>query len=206
MPSPTVDELKDKIRFEEMMELAHNDFIGFSREYYLRRKSWVTSVHYFLSLLAFLVWLVYGLQDRITFGIWITQIGCALAAFVILLAIHELIHGLAYMASGAKDVRYRLCLRHGYAYVIAHNFVAGSGVFALVVLAPFAILSGVLVAACFLAGPHQYFVLSLLLIHTICTAGDFALLNYLWVNRRHDIYKFDDVLGAKSYFYRRIEQ
>ena len=205
MPSPTVDELQDGNHFQLLAEMGHKEIAQFAAEYYWRRKSWITLAHILFASGVAGTWVYVGLRNKLAFGAWMDGFGFAvLAALVILLPIHELIHGAAYKASGAKDVRYKVAWRQFCAYAIAHNFVASSRVFRWVAVLPFLVINAVLILGACWFSSLQFFLLVLLLIHTAGTSGDFAMLNFLWLNRREEVYTYDDAGEQKSYFYRRI--
>lgn len=204
MNSPDVVDLTHSAEFELLTELGHTDLAPFVAEYYWRRKSWVTLLHYAFSAAVLGTWIFVGLQERYSVDEWLSRFGAAVLAFIVLVPIHEFIHGAVYRANGAKDVRFSGSLRQFYAYAVAHNFVADRVVFAWVALAPFVIITAALALAAALIEPLRFLLLGALLLHTAGTSGDFAMLNYLWMNRRREVYTFDDAAERKSYFYAQI--
>ena len=206
MPGPTVAALQVPNRVELLRVLQHNQVPQFAREFYWQKKTWLTWAHQLFSVGVLGVWVLIGITNHLSFDAWMTNFGLAvLAAMVVLLPIHEWIHGAVYRACGARDVRYKLEWRHFYAYAIAHQFVAGRRHFSWVAVTPFLIINLALMLASIWLVPHQFFLLAVLLIHTAGTSGDFAMLNFLWLNRREEVYTFDDAEEKVSYFYKRIE-
>ncbi len=132
--------------------------------------------------------------------------GYAVICFVVLVPFHEALHGLVYKAIGATDVRYNISLRQFYAYAIAHNFVADHRQFAWVALAPFLVISMLLVMAAAFWPPLRFVLVGTLLVHTAGTSGDFAMLNYLWLNRHQEVFTYDDAVSHTSYFYGRQKE
>lgn len=102
---------------------------------------------------------------------------------------------------GARDIRWDYSARMLAVWVIAHRFVAGTRAFLIVALAPFVVLNSSLIAAA-VAFP-QFAVLSLfvLLWHLHGTAGDWALLNFVWLHRARGFWTYDDAAAGKSYFF-----
>ena len=49
------------------------------------------------------------------------------------------------------------------------------------------------------------YLIGVLLLHIAGTNGDFAKLNYLWLNRHQEIFTFDDATENKTYFYAYVE-
>lgn len=201
MLQPGISDLKNDNKFQLLIELGHKDLIPFVNEYYWKRKSWVTILHYIISLTILIVWLGVGFQQKYSFDEWFTRFGFAVLSFFVLLPIHELIHGLVYKVAGAKDVRFGASLRQAYAYAIAHHFVANGPVFAWVAITPFMVINSILVLGAILLPQHAFYLTGVLLLHTSGTSGDFAMLNYLWVNRQQAIFTYDDAAENKTYFY-----
>ncbi len=124
--------------------------------------------------------------------------------FVVLIPLHELIHGLGYKLVGAKVVSYHADWRKLTFYAAADGFVASSREFCGVALAPFTILNAGLLLGYGLAEPPVAWVcLGALLLHTGGCAGDFALVNFCYRHRRQALVTYDDVRAAKSFFYAR---
>jgi hypothetical protein len=204
MPSPTVEELKDPARFQLLAELTHKELAAFVAEYYWRRKSWVTAAHYFFSFGAVAAWVYVGLQKHRTFDDWLATFGDAVLCFIVLLPLHEGIHGAVYKICGAQDIRFGGSLKQFYAYAVAHRFVIGGCDFAWVAIAPFLVINALLAVAAVIFPAHGFFLIAVLLFHTAGTSGDFAMLNFLWLHRRDGVYTYDDADAKKSYFYQRI--
>lgn len=199
-------DLRNNNQFQLLVELGHKDLIPFVNEYYWKRKSWVTIFHYLISLAILIVWFWAGFQEKYSFDEWLSRFGFAVISFFVLLPIHELLHGLVYKITGAKDIRFGASLRQAYAYAIAHNFVANRLVFTWVAITPFLVINSILVLGVILLQQYAFYLIGVLLLHTAGTSGDFAMLNYLWLNRHQDIYTFDDAVENKSYFYARINE
>ncbi|MEI9863218.1 MAG: DUF3267 domain-containing protein [Limisphaerales bacterium] len=203
--SPTVEELKDSHQFQLLAELTHKELATFVADYYWKKKSWVTVAHYLFSLVIVAVWVFVGLQKHLSFDVWLTTFGNGVVIFIVLLPLHEAIHGAVYKICGAKDVRYGVSFKQFYAYAIAHRFVAGRTAFAFVAITPFVVINTLLGLASVMFPEHRFFLLAVRLLHTAGTSGDWAMLNFLWLHRRQDVYTFDDAEQKKSYFYKRDE-
>lgn len=204
-PNPQITELADAERFQLLEELHFDEILPFVSDYYTKHRSWITWLHYAFSIGLASAWLVVGFQQRLDPIGWLAGAGAAvLAFFILIIPLHEWIHGLVYQALGAPDVRYGFLLRQMAAYAIAHHFVANRRQFAWVALAPFVLINLALaIAALFLPG-LRFTLLALILAHTGGAAGDFAFLNYLWLKRHQELYTFDDAGLRTSYFYARI--
>lgn len=193
--------LQGNPQFQLLTELGHNDIAPFVLEYYAKRRTWVTVTHYIASMLLGGAGVFTALRQKMTLDTGLTAFGAAVIASVLILPIHEAIHGAVYRLLGARDIRYGVSLRKFYAYAIAHNFVADRVAFAWVAATPFLVINGLLLLAALLWPHYGFFFLAMLLIHTAGTSGDWAMLNYLWLHRSQEIYTFDDAVEHKSYFY-----
>jgi hypothetical protein len=91
-------------------------------------------------------------------------------------------------------------------YVTAHRYVASPIQFIVVAIAPFLIISTTFIFLAFLLPGLWKWSLSLFLFaHATMCAGDFALLNYYFLNREKKIYTWDDAERKIAYFYEKIE-
>lgn len=197
----TMAEVRDSGRFELLRELPFAAIAPFVTEYYWKKRGPVVYLHYAVSLLFAILWLVAGLRGEGTLSDWLVTWGGGLGLFFLLLPIHEALHGLAYKYHGATDVRYGFEWRQLIAYATAHNFVIDRRRFVGVALLPFLVINGLLLLAAVLLPQHSVLLLAALFWHTSGTAGDFALLNYLWFHRDRDVYTYDDAETKTSYFY-----
>ena len=90
-------------------------------------------------------------------------------------------------------------------YVTAHRYVAGRIQFIIVALTPFLLISSVIITLVLTTPGLWKLSLSLFLfIHATMCAGDFALLNYYWLNRNKKIYTWDDADKKIAYFYEKL--
>lgn len=121
--------------------------------------------------------------------------------FVILLPLHELIHGTVYKMTGAPDVTYHADLRKMVFYAMANHFVANRSAFYKIGLAPFVIISSLLLAACaFLPEPWTWACWGALIFHTGGCYGDFGLVSFFYNHRDKEIVTYDDAGQKKSFF------
>ena len=197
-------DLENRASYKLLEELSHQDLIPFIQKYYWRERSWVLIVHYLFTLGCLAAWLAIGWRSGQEFSRWLDTFGFAVLAFIVLVPVHEAIHGIVYKLYGAPDVRISVSFRKLYAYAIADKFVVSGRAFALVAVMPFLIINGGLIGVGLFSETYRFFAICLLLVHTGGTSGDWAMLNYLWLNRERKIYTFDDAARSKSYFYERI--
>ena len=206
MTNLSVADIKADTQYQLLAELGHKDLAPFCAKFYWRERSWVTWAHYAFSLVIWVFWIEEGIQEKLAFSAWIKNFGYAVICFVVLVPFHEALHGAVYKAIGASDIRYNISLRQFYAYAIANNFVADRRQFTWVALAPFMVINLLLIMAAAFWPPVRFVLVGVLLIHTAGTSGDFAMLNYLWLNRHQEVFTYDDAISHTSYFYGRHKE
>ena len=199
--TPTIDELRGP-SFELLDALPYDALVPFAARYFFERTSWVTWLHHALSLIALSAVIAAGLTRG---SGWLPSLGQFVLGFVVMftagLVLHEALHAAAYRVAGAREIRWKVMWRYLGAYVVAERFVADRRTFFFVALAPFVVISPVLIALAFLFPVWSVMWLSVLLWHTAGVSGDWALINYYWLHRDREIYTWDEA-GA-SYFYAR---
>jgi hypothetical protein len=119
---------------------------------------------------------------------------------------HEGLHIVPYLLSGARRIRIGMDLRQYIFFVTAHRYVTTSLQFRIVAYTPFIVISLSLFAMIFLLPGLWKWSLSLFLfMHATMCAGDFALLNFYQVNKEKKIYTWDDADLKEAYFYEEIQ-
>jgi hypothetical protein len=199
--TPSIDELRGE-GFELLDELHYDDLLAFAARYFFEKTSWVTRLHHVLSVIALGALVAAVIIRDVPWLTALAQFALGFAImFLIVLPIHEGLHALAYRAAGAREIRWKMIWRYLAAYVVAERFVAGRTVFFVVALAPFVVITplAILLAAGFPGWSVLW--LTVLLWHTAGVSGDWALMNYYWLNRDREIFTWDE--SGRSYFYAR---
>ncbi len=127
-------------------------------------------------------------------------LGLGMALTLVIIPLHEAIHGVAYWILGARDIRFTANWKKFYFTAQAHLFVVNAGEFAFVALAPFGLIT---LAALGIMGIWPAWtgqMLGLVFIHTLMCGGDFALLSYVYQHRRKGIVTYDDSEKEEAYF------
>jgi hypothetical protein len=119
--------------------------------------------------------------------------------------LHEYIHALAYRWQGAPEVSYDVQWRKFIFMAVADQFVASRRAFQVVALAPFVVISTLLLGGLAVT-PWPGVVLGALLMHTACCSGDFGLLSYFDAHPEQEVVTYDDRAGKVSYFFARPSQ
>jgi hypothetical protein len=119
--------------------------------------------------------------------------------------VHELLHIIPYYISGAKRIRVGMDLKQYLFYATAHRYVAAPLQFSIVAIIPFIILSLILLFLTInLTGLWKWSLSLFLFVHATMCAGDFAILNFYFLNRDKKIYTWDDADKKIAYFYEKI--
>ena len=124
-------------------------------------------------------------------------LGCAL-----IIPVHEFIHWIAYKKEGANDVRFGAIWKSFVFYAAAHNFAADYKTFRRIALAPFYILSVLLVLLFLFPVPlwGKISIAAILLFHIISCSGDLSMLSYMKRDKRRNVITVDDIDNRFTYF------
>jgi hypothetical protein len=201
----TPTDLQDEKHFRILATLGHDDVTPFVGEYYLTRRNWLVLIHYLISLISLAAWVVTGFSQGSGMFRWLYVLGTALLVFILLVPVHEAIHGVVYRLLGARDIRFSVSLKEFYAYAIANQFVASSHEITWIALAPFILLNTALIVTSLTFPDYSFFLLGVLLIHISGTSGDWAIINFLWINRDKNVFTYDDADERKSYFFQKVD-
>ncbi len=202
-----------KIKPEELTEngyvlldkLGHKELVPFIRTYMKKRTRY--SVFYYLSniivfgLVGYYFFLDYN-SPNYSLSNRFTHFSYGLAIAFVLLPLHEYIHVLAYKSQGAINTSYDANLKKFYFMALADRFVANKKEFEIVALAPFIIITTILLLFLFFVNTSWALTISgILLAHTAMCSGDFGLLSYFQFNKEKQTVTYDDVENKISYFY-----
>ena len=203
----TPDDLDDQGKYRHLLTLQYSDIVSFIFEY-LRRKTVLTVVFWSVCI----VFAVQAVTIRVEIAAWfeIKRIFLhTLLGFVVLpvavIPLHEFLHIVPYYLSGARDIRAGMDMKQYLFYVTAHRQVASPNQFRLVAICPFLIITVVLLLlVLFLPGLWKWSLSGFLFVHTTMCAGDFAMLNFYYVNKGKKIYTWDDADLKEAHFYSEI--
>lgn len=202
-----------KIRPDELLgngyvlldALEHKELVPFIRTYMKKRTKY--SVFYYVSnlmvfgLAGFYFVAGYNLQTY-DLGDKFAHFAYGLAIAFALLPLHEYIHVLAYKSQGAKNTSYAANLKKFYFMALADKFVANKKEFEVVALAPFAVITAILIVLLFIVSSDWTLtIIGILFTHTAMCSGDFGLLSYFEFNKKRQVVTYDDVESKISYFY-----
>lgn len=199
-----VEDLENQKNFRLILSISYNDLIEFIFDN-IKRRSAMTI--FFWS--ACLIFLGLALKVRISIAGYFTisdiilHSSLGLIVFPILcIPVHELLHIIPYYLSGARRIRVGMDLKQYLFYVTAHRYVASPMQFRVVAFLPFILINTTLLLLVFiLPGLWKWSLSIFLFVHTTMCAGDFALLNFYFLNKDKKIYTWDDADKREAYFY-----
>ncbi len=166
-----------------------------------------TIIFYFSNAVYFIFLLVYvlsSLHER-EYSLWHLLFSGFLGFIVfpiLLVPLHEILHAVVYKLLGAARIKIGMSLSQYLFYVTADRFVTGYYEMICVALAPFVLISSLLIYL-FLtvnSGISTVFIMSLFAHGTMCI-GDFAVLSFFFENGRSRLFTFDLHEEKKAYFY-----
>lgn len=136
----------------------------------------------------------------------IKSLGLAfLLFFVVLLPIHEFIHGVAFKYYGAKKVGYGFSMKAAMVYAYAQDFPINMRELKVIAVLPFMLITFSLLMFMLFLPQYFFAITSILLIHSLACVGDFMLIKYANKYNNEGIFTYDDLeIEKKSYFYRTI--
>lgn len=203
--TPTIDNLLQEERYDKIEELSYAEMVPFiQREF--RQRNQVIQGYIMLNIMVLVLMIIFGIiqiaNGQIGFAklIGLTFFG-GTVIFILLVPIHEAIHGLAYKLAGAPKISFGGNVQQFYFYAVADKFVIGRKAFYIVALAPFIMITIIIMMLMFYVSVEMQWVLwGTLLMHTGACAGDFGMLSFY---KRHagEVYTFDDVKAGKAYFF-----
>jgi len=208
-PKYTPEDLQDQNNFELLTEVSHQKLKEFVVQQISQEKRIIPlySIYQLLMVLLFIFLLarsvvlaIKGFDEPILF------IGLAAVFSVsILIVIHELLHALAYLVTGARKISFGAIPRKFIFYALADRQVIAPAAFRIVALAPFIIVKITCligVAICF-NQQLMYSFLTVMCLHSLFCSGDIAMLAFYNIHKGKEIYNYDDKTEGKTYFYLR---
>ena len=204
----SVEDLNDQTKFRPILVVPYNELITFIFKY-LKNSTRLMILFWSVCL----IFLLFAVSIRFNISGYFPGISIfyhsllGLIVFPVLcIPVHELLHIIPYYFSGARSIRVGMDLKQYLFYVTAHRYVASPGQFKIVALVPFIIISVATTLIVFsMPGLLKWSFSLFLFVHGTMCAGDFALLNFFYLNRDKKIYTWDDADLKISYFYERIE-
>jgi len=201
------EDFSDQSRYRQVLEIPYSELVNFILDY-LRRNSAVMIFFWSLCLifagLAFFVRInisgYYSLRDIMFHSI----LGFIVFPLIII-PLHEILHVIPFLLCGARKIRAGMDLKQYIFYVTAHRHVTSARQFNFVAMVPFiSVTITLIIMVLFLPGLWKWSMSALLFVHTTMCAGDFAMMNFFYLNRHRKIYTWDDADEKMAYFYEEL--
>ncbi|HEY3369872.1 MAG TPA: DUF3267 domain-containing protein [Prolixibacteraceae bacterium] len=209
MKKPSPEDLQSGSEYELLKEVSHLHLREFVMELVKEGKTIIRiySIYQLIMMILFIYLLTKGIVLLVKGDqTLLIQISLSiLFSVTVLVVIHELLHALAYLATGARRISFGLILKKFVFYAMADRQVIAPGAFHLVALTPFVVVKLVCLAGLvqFYNQPLMYFFLGVMCLHSLFCAGDIAMLAFYRLYPGKEIYNFDDKSEGKTYFYAR---
>lgn len=203
--SKSVDHITGNKRYRHLFTLSYDEIVPFVFKY-IKKHTFpiILAWSFLLAIIILMTDFRFELASDYRFIniLMHSSIGIVILPLVLVLP-HELLHIVPYYLSGARNIRVGADWQQYYFYVTAHLYPVGAITFITVALTPFLVISAALVYLIIItASPlWTWSLLWTLFMHTTMCAGDFALINYYWINRHKKIITWDDADSKKAYFY-----
>jgi hypothetical protein len=206
MKHPSVEQLHSGAGFELLLTMDFQDMIPFVFTQ-IRRRGLMSLLYILVNLLmaaCILFFLIRGLFSGMLTGkiILMQLVSGFLAGSILVIPVHELIHGLAYRILGARKIHFGADLRQFIFFVTADRHPVSGIQIIFLALLPFALINLMVIAITFiLLPPYTLFGASFLLFHNLMCIGDFAISNFVKLHQMRKVYSYDVVKERKSYFF-----
>lgn len=205
----TPEDLLNESEFELLMEVSHKKLREFIVEQITKEKTVIR---------------IYSIYQVIMIGLFTALLTNAIVLFIkgnhypliqtgvgvlfsvtALIVIHELLHALAYLVTGARNISFGAIPQKLVFYAMADRQVVAPSDFHLVALTPLVVVKLVCIIAIiwFAPQPLIYFFLTIMCLHALFCAGDIAMLAFYRLHSGKEILNFDDKSEGKTYFYAR---
>lgn len=204
----SVEDLNDQTRYRKLLTISYSDIVNFVLDY-LKLKTMLT---FFFWSVCF-IFLGIAVTIRVNIAgyfelkqIWLHTFLGSIVFPVLFIPVHEGLHLIPFLLSGARRIRIGMDLRQYIFFVTAHRHVTTSLQFRIIAYTPFIAISLLLLfMIALLPGLWKWSLSLFLFFHSTMCAGDFALLNFYYLNRKKKIYTWDDADLKEAYFYEEIQ-
>jgi len=206
----TADQLEHDPHFSPVNRLHYDNTLEFVWQN-IRYKNLASGFYFFVNIFSLLFLLMISIHGFIILDFLPGRfLPCLLWGIVagsfIVIPVHEGLHGLAYMLTGAPAVHFGADLKQMLFYVAANRHVLGRKGFYFIALTPFSVINILSILAASLLSPYWHiFFVCFLLFHNIMCIGDFAMISYFVRHPQKELYTFDDHQSRISYIYERIQ-
>lgn len=206
----TPEALQNQEKFELIDTVTYKEMKPFIIKT-IRKKSLLLTIYAVvqgITMAVFAAILVYLVILSVKSGIFTPSLKYYLLAFgcsfSLLIPVHELLHALAFLVLGKRDIGFGMQLKKFIFYAEANRQVLDRQEITVVAFTPLLLVGIASILFCLFtySTPLFYFGLGIFLIHFLFCAGDMAMVAYF--NQQKNIYSYDDRKERRSFFYRVI--
>lgn len=204
--NPSIEELNNMERYQLIETISYKNMLPFIWPYLKPKNTLMISFYLFNIVLIVILagLLVYNSMHHFINSKQLSFcfVGGSVVS-VFLVPLHELLHGMSFKIMGAKKLTFGANFHEMVFYVTSDRFVLNKQQFYLLALTPFVVITAIgiplLLLGSFLV---QLFSSYVILFHTTCCIGDFALISYFIKNAsKLQAYTYDEVESQTSYFF-----
>jgi hypothetical protein len=204
---PTIEDLNDPEKFDLFASVDQSRIKEFVLQQVMSDKKIIPFYMIYQTLL-FLTGIFFFTRAIIlaykgNFSYLLISIGAVLFSLTLLVAIHELLHGIALKLAGAPKVTFGGILRKFIFFAEAENFILGKTSFLFVAFTPFVLVQVITVLGIiyWYSAPVLFFFLMVMVIHSFFCSGDVALVTIFYRFPDRDTYTYDNSREKKSFYY-----
>ncbi len=205
--NPTIQELHDPDKFELLAEVDQVRIKDFVLQQVMTDKKIIPAYMIYQTLLffagIFFLTRAIMLAYRGNFMYLLVTAGSVVFCLTILVAIHELLHGMALKLAGAPKVQFGGIWKKFIFFAEAGGFIINRETFLFVALTPLVVIQiiSVIGIVIWFYVPFLYFFLMLMTIHSFFCSGDVALITVFYRYPERKTYTYDDHELKKSYYF-----
>ena len=206
---PDVEKIQRDPGYRQILELDFNNMIPFVLSN-IRRRGIISYLYAGFNLGMIILIILYFItgpalhQYPWTVILKQTVFGF-LAGSILIIPVHELLHGLVYKVLGARKIIFGADMKQFIFYVTADRYPVSGGELYLLAFTPFVVINAATIVITLVWFPQVFlFSAFVLLAHNVMCIGDFAIANYVHQHAPRKIYNFDEPEEMKSYFYELI--
>lgn len=187
--------LKETLRHEEIVSFVQKVF---------NEPNIITRTYFYISFLSFIgfgIMIVLHMLDGGSFIAVVGHFSWGILLTILLIPVHEGLHGLVYKFIGAPKVSYTADFKRFIFTAQADQFIINEKEFYYLAFTPFLVIS----LGCILVGllfPAYFMIATCIFVfHTMACGGDFGLAAYFYQHSGTGMVTYDDVEAKESYFF-----
>ena len=199
----SVDDLWKSGKYKLIKTLKYNEIVEFIFEN-IGFKNASSFFYFFYNIITLIILIGFGFFffDAGFKNFFRYLSGGIIAGSILVIPVHELIHGITYKLLGAPKIHFGADFKQMLFYVAADKFVINRNRFYLVAISPFFVINLFTIIFLFnFSVPLIISALSFLLLHNLMCIGDFALVSFFQRFQDKELFTYDDHKEMTSYIF-----